>query len=107
MRHTLLISLLLVSHLFVSNASWACSHDMILTVPDLEGNQEFLQALADSRGKVPKPFDLQATFSKKHEDGHDHVHDHEHDQQHDHQYEKEEVEPIVEVAMEHEHHNHD
>ncbi len=65
--------------LFVfTQTSFACSHDMVLTVPNIEGNAELLVDLANSKGKVPKPFDLKATFNRK-KDDHAHT-DHDHHQ---------------------------
>ncbi|WP_338625294.1 hypothetical protein [Agarivorans sp. OAG1] len=44
--------------------SYACSHDMLFSAPHLHNHDEVVKALNASKGKKPKPFDLNALSSK-------------------------------------------
>ncbi|MDO6686129.1 MULTISPECIES: hypothetical protein [unclassified Agarivorans] len=60
MRKYLLVAFIALSPI----ASYACSHDMLFSAPHMHNHEALVDALNQSQGKQPKPFDLNALPAK-------------------------------------------
>ncbi|WP_163131409.1 hypothetical protein [Agarivorans sp. Alg241-V36] len=60
MKKHLLFALIIL----IPSTSYACSHDMLFSAPHLHNHDEVVKALNATKGKQPKPFDLNAVPAK-------------------------------------------
>jgi hypothetical protein len=64
---------LILSLIFASSSSFACSHHFAMSAPELHQTEAIIAALKHSQGKQPKPFNLNEFKAVVNEHKHDHI----------------------------------